>query len=65
MVAFDEEQIVLIECKWRNKPVKWAIFEELIRKSKLIDMPQQRSFVVFSKVGCVNGLDEGMRCFVV
>jgi len=66
IVAFDEENIAFVECKWRNKPVKRVIFEDLMRKSKLIDMSsQQCSFIVFSKVGCLDESDEGMGCFVV
>jgi len=66
IVAFDEENIAFVECKWRNKPVKRVVFDDLMRKSKLINMSsQQCSFIVFSKVGCLDELDEGMGCFVV
>ena len=64
LVAFDEDRVAFIECKWRSRVIGKSVFEDLIRKSKLLNMPQkQHSFIVFSKMGCKEDLGEEMRCF--
>jgi AAA+ ATPase superfamily predicted ATPase len=65
LVAFDEEKIVFIECKWRNKKVNKSVFEALKVKSELIDVSLKKSYVMFSKVGCSEALErEDVGCFV-
>lgn len=66
LVAFDEDKIAFIECKWRNKKVNRSVFEALKIKSELIDIPLEKRFIIFSKTGCSKALeDEDMACFVL
>jgi len=66
LVAFDEGKIAFIECKWRNRKVNRAVFEALKIKSELIDMPQRKQFVIFSKTGCSEALEgEEIKCFTL
>jgi len=65
LVAFDEKRIVFIECKWRNKKVNKSVFEALKVKSELIESSLEKSYVIFSKVGCSEALEgENVGCFV-
>jgi len=65
LVAFDEKRIVFIECKWRNKKVNKSVFEALKVKSELIESSLEKSYVIFSKVGCSEALeDEDVGCFI-
>ncbi len=65
IVAFDEENIAFIECKWTNKPVGLSLLSRLKEKSLLIDSSLKKSFVLFSKSGFSEALeDEEVRCFL-
>lgn len=66
LVAFDETNMAFIECKWRNKKVNKSVFGALKIKSELIDVSLKKSYVIFSKTGCSEALEnEDMRCFVL
>jgi len=66
IVAFDEDNIAFIECKYRNALVEKPTLEKLKNKAKLINMPQSKHFVLFSKSGFAKSLGgENVRCFVV
>ena len=65
IVAFDEENIAFVECKWTNKPVGLNVFHRLKEKSLLINSSLKKSFVLFSKSGFSKALeDEEVRCFL-
>jgi AAA+ ATPase superfamily predicted ATPase len=49
IVAFDDENIAFIECKWQNSVNKEKIKNELIVKSSQIQSDKKRTFIVISK----------------
>ncbi|MBD3839775.1 MAG: ATP-binding protein, partial [Epsilonproteobacteria bacterium] len=49
IVAFDDENIAFIECKWQNSINKEKIKNELIVKSSQIESNKRRTFIVISK----------------
>ena len=66
LVAFDEENITFIECKWQNRKIKKGVLDALKEKSILINSPLKRHFILFSKSGFSDSLkDEEVACFVI
>ncbi len=53
LVAFSEDKIAFIECKWQSKPVSFDVLENLKRKSEIAvkDSKAEKVFVLFSKSG--------------
>ena len=51
LVAFDDENICFIECKWQNSVNEQHIKEELIRKSALVKHDKKVSYLVLTKKG--------------
>jgi AAA+ ATPase superfamily predicted ATPase len=49
LVAFDDENIAFIECKWQNSLNKQKIKEQLIQKSTLIQSDKNKSYLVVTK----------------
>ncbi|MDD2651979.1 MAG: ATP-binding protein [Sulfurimonas sp.] len=49
LVAFDDENICFIECKWRNKVDKKKVEQQLINKSIHLKDERRRSFLVITK----------------
>ena len=66
LVAFDEEHIAFIECKWINKPVGVATLERLKTKATLVDTAdRKKEFVLFAKRGFSDELrnKKEAKCF--
>ena len=62
LVAMDEEDktIYFGECKWSNKKVGVDVFDDLVKKSNLVDWnirKRKDQFILFSK----SGFTESMR----
>ncbi len=49
IVAFDDENICFVECKWQNSVNKERVKEGLIAKSRLVKHNKHSSFLVVSK----------------
>ncbi|MDD5400505.1 MAG: ATP-binding protein [Sulfurimonas sp.] len=49
LVAFDDENICFIECKWRNKVDKKKVQQQLINKSVHVKDERKRFFLVITK----------------
>ncbi len=49
LVAFDEENIAFIECKWQNRVDKEAVKNALIQKSKQLIGDKKATYLVFGK----------------
>ncbi|WP_462326016.1 ATP-binding protein [Desulfoplanes sp.] len=64
LVAMGKEEVTLIECKWRNQPVGYRVYQDLIRKGGLLDTDLPIRYVIFSKSGFEPGLEglEGLVC---
>ena len=56
LVAFDDENICFIECKWQNSVNEQHIKEELIRKSALVKHDKKVSYLMVTKKGYLNSL---------
>jgi AAA+ ATPase superfamily predicted ATPase len=54
IVAFDEENICFIECKWQNSVNKERVKEALIEKSALVRSKKKSSFLIVSKEDYLN-----------
>ena len=66
IVAFDEEHISFIECKWTNRPIGINILDRLKEKSNIINTTLKRDFIIFSKNGFSRNIkDENVRCFTI
>ncbi|KAA0257653.1 ATP-binding protein [Deferribacter autotrophicus] len=50
IVAYDEENLLVGECKWQNKKVDLPVLNQLIEKSALFDKPN-KYYVLFSRSG--------------
>ena len=63
IVALDEEQKTAYfgECKWSNKKVGDDIYQDLLRKSQLVDWHKEmrkNKFILFSKSGFTQRMTE-------
>ena len=54
LVAFDDDNICFIECKWQNSVNEERIKEELIRKSALVKHDKEVSYLVMTKKRYLN-----------
>lgn len=66
LVAIDEETETsyFAECKWSNKKVGVNVYEDLIRKARLVDWHKDKRtdrFMLFSKSGFTDGLLEAAQ----
>lgn len=50
VVAYDEENVLLCECKWQNEPVGLKEVNELMERGSLFDF-KRKYYVFFSKAG--------------
>jgi len=51
LVATDEKNMALIECKWQNQPVGIRTYQELVKKRQYINLDLQVTYIIFSKRG--------------
>ena len=64
IVAELENEVLFVECKWRNRKITWREVEDLIRISELvkIEASKKRRYMIVSKSGftenCRNRMDE-------
>ncbi len=64
IVAELENEVLFVECKWRNRKITWREVEDLIRKSELvkIEASKKRNYMIVSKSGfmenCRKRMDE-------
>jgi len=54
IVAFDDDNICFIECKWQNSVKRDKVKEDLIRKSSIIKTIKKASFLVVTKEDYLN-----------
>ncbi|CAA6805899.1 MAG: archaeal ATPase, fused to C-terminal DUF234 domain [uncultured Sulfurovum sp.] len=54
IVAFDDDNICFIECKWQNSLKRDKVKEDLIRKSSIIKTTKKASFLVVTKEDYLN-----------
>lgn len=57
IIAVDEDNAILGECKWRNEPVGIGVLNELAEKSKVFKQFKNKYYMLFSKSGFTNGLE--------
>lgn len=66
LVAFDEQNVAFIECKWQTQKTGYSVYSNLKRKSEQVQVPGTRKeeYVIFSKNGFKESLKEAnCRCF--
>jgi predicted AAA+ superfamily ATPase len=64
LIAYNDEHIAYIECKWRNKPTGSKTLDLLKSKSRIIGSPPKPLYIIFGKSGCTQSLRESdVRCF--
>jgi AAA+ ATPase superfamily predicted ATPase len=66
LVAFDEENIAFIECKWRNKPVGVDVLKSIKKKAELLNPSLKHQYIIFSKSGCTDALENSeAKCYIL
>ena len=55
IIAFDDNNICFVECKWQNSVNKDRVKEKLIAKSQIIKHQKVSSYLVISKEDYLNG----------
>ncbi len=64
LVAFDENNIAFIECKWRNQLTGVDVLKSLKKKSDLVNSMLKAKYIIFSKSGCTQELQRSEAlCF--
>jgi len=60
LVAFNDDQMAFIECKWQNKKVGYETYADLRRKSELVTDRKdlKKVFVIFAKEGVKESLKD-------
>lgn len=58
IMAVDDENIIFGECKWRNEQIGIDVLNELMEKGKLFRQYKNKYYMLFSKSGFTNELDE-------
>ncbi len=51
LVALGDEKIAWIECKWQNRLIGYEVYQALVEKSELVNVPLQKEYLIFSKSG--------------
>jgi AAA+ ATPase superfamily predicted ATPase len=57
LLAFDENNAVFGECKWKNARTGLDILDELIRRSELLPRFTNKQYILFSKASFTAGLE--------
>jgi AAA+ ATPase superfamily predicted ATPase len=66
LVAFDEENIAFIECKWRNQPAGVDVLKSLKKKVELLNPSLKHQYIIFSKSGCTDALENSeAKCYIL
>jgi len=64
LVAFDEENIAFIECKWRNQPAGVDVLKSLKKKAELLNSTLKPQYIIFSKSGFTDALENSeAKCY--
>jgi len=65
LIAFDEDHIAFIECKWQNKPVGLDVLEALKKKAAIVNVLQKKvDYIIFAKSGCTDAVKSSeAKCF--
>ncbi len=57
VVAYDDENVAVVECKWTGKPVGFEIYEKLRERASFLDLRGRRvKYVIVSKSGFADDL---------
>lgn len=60
IIARDEENIIIGECKWQNKPAGQEVLEKLKQRSDIFNA-KNKYLYIFSKSGFTKGLLDEVR----
>ncbi len=58
ILAVDDENAILGECKWRNEPVGISVLNELMERGELFKQYKSKYYMLFSKSGFTKDLEE-------
>lgn len=58
LVAFNDEHVAFIECKWQNQQVGFEVYQEMKRKAEALEFAQRRHYIIFAKKGFKASLRE-------
>ena len=63
IVADLGNEVLFVECKWRNRKITWREVKDLIRKSELvkIESSKKRKYMIVSKLGFTENLRKRMN----
>ncbi len=57
-VAFNDEHVAFIECKWQNQQVGYEVYQDMKRKAETLEFQQQYQYIIFAKKGFKTSLKE-------
>jgi AAA+ ATPase superfamily predicted ATPase len=60
LVAIGDDMVAFIECKWRNQKVDYTVYNELVRKAAIVNLPPglKKNYVIFAKNGFKDNLEK-------
>jgi AAA+ ATPase superfamily predicted ATPase len=58
LVAFNDEQVAFIECKWHNQQVGYEVFQDMKRIAETLEIQQKHQYIIFAKKGFKTSLKE-------
>jgi uncharacterized protein len=66
LVAIGEDRVAFIECKWRNQPVDYSIYNALIQKAEKVNIPPnlEKEYVFFAKSGFKGNVENAEGRFI-
>jgi len=57
-VAAADKAAIFGECKWRSNPIGTEVFNNLLKRSHLLQQYEVKHYIIFSKTGFTSGLKE-------
>ena len=51
-------EVLVMECKWQNRPVKPSVGQALVQKGEYLQDPRKKVYAIASKSGFAPGMDE-------
>ena len=58
LVAFNNEHVAFIECKWQNQQVGYEVYQNLKQKAEILGFFQKYQYIIFAKKGFKQSLKE-------
>ena len=57
-VAFNDEHVAFIECKWQNQQVGYEVYQDMKRIAETLEFQQKHQYIIFAQKGFKTSLKE-------